>query len=254
MDVVRRSSHGSPSDDPSGEPAGGGRDPLGPRTRSSRRARRRARQDAVDLRDPLRASLPRSVKRYLLPSERTVVHRQRHPAQLLEPVGSVVLGFVLVVWIGLELPPDAPVVGDVLFGSWAVLLGRAVWKLLVWRGDWFVATDKRLLLTYGVVNRKVAMMPFSKVTDMSYRQSLAGRLLDYGEFVLESAGQDQALRNIAWMPEPDDVYLRIVAEIFGTSGKGPREAEEAEEEAGVGPHRFSRAVVRGFGWLFGRRS
>lgn len=253
MNVVRRSSDGS-SDPSSGGSSGGGRPVRRPSRRTSRRVARRVQQDAADLRDPLRASLPLSVKRYLLPSERTVVHRQRHPAQLLEPVGSVVLGFVLVVWVGFELPPDTPVVGDLLFLGWAVLLGRAVWKLLVWRGDWFVATDKRLLLTYGVVNRKVAMMPFSKVTDMSYNQSLAGRLLDYGEFVLESAGQDQALRQIAWMPEPDDVYLRIVAEIFGTSGQGPREAEEAEEEAGVGAHRLTRAVVRGFGWLFGRHS
>lgn len=243
MNVLRRSSAEPPGESPrKGAPS----------RRTSRRTARRAQQDAADLRDPLRASLPPSVKRYLLPSERTVVHRQRHPAQLLEPVGSVVLGFALVIWVGLQLPPDLPAVGDLLFAAWAVLLGRAVWKLLVWRGDWFVATDKRLLLTYGVFNRKVAMMPFSKVTDMSYNQSLFGRLFDYGEFVLESAGQDQALRQIDWMPEPDDVYLRIVAEIFGPEGKGPREAEEAEDEAAVRSHRVSRAVVKGFGWLFGR--
>ena len=40
------------------------------------------------------------------------------------------------------------------------------------------------------------MMPLTKVTDMSFKRSFPGRLLGYGEFIVESAGQDQALRNV----------------------------------------------------------
>jgi hypothetical protein len=92
-----------------------------------------------------------------------------------------------------------------------------LWKVLEWRHDWFVATDKRLLLTYGLVTRKVAMMPLTKVTDMSYNRSPVGRVLGYGRFVMESAGQDQALRSVNWVPDPDHTYRAICAEIFGVS-------------------------------------
>ena len=34
------------------------------------------------------------------------------------------------------------------------------------------------------------MMPLAKVTDMSFQRSPIGRILGYGEFILESAGQD----------------------------------------------------------------
>ena len=41
-----------------------------------------------------------------------------------------------------------------------------LWRVLNWRRDWFVATDKRFLLFYGFIRRKVAMMPLLKVTDV----------------------------------------------------------------------------------------
>nr|WP_276612496.1 PH domain-containing protein [Kineococcus vitellinus] len=89
---------------------------------------------------------------------------------------------------------------------------------MLWRNDWFMATDRRLLLTYGVFRRQVAMMPLSKVTDMSYNRSLAGRLLGYGELVMESAGQDRALSHVDRLPMPDQVYVRICEQLFGEVG------------------------------------
>jgi hypothetical protein len=58
------------------------------------------------------------------------------------------------------------------------------------------------------------MMPLLKVTDMSYVRSIPGQFLGYGKFVLESAGQDQALREVKWVPDPDQTYRDICAEIF----------------------------------------
>ena len=50
-----------------------------------------------------------------------------------------------------------------------------LWRVLNWRRDWFVATDKRFLLFYGFIRRRVAMMPLLKVTDMTYDRSILGR-------------------------------------------------------------------------------
>ncbi|WP_369069655.1 PH domain-containing protein [Kineococcus terrestris] len=184
-----------------------------------RPARRGAEPVGADVGD-----LPRSVRRYVLPSERLVVAVRRHPARLAEPVASAAAGFALWLWLNLELLDGTPYLPELLLLGWAALFARAVWHLLSWRVDWFVATDRRLLLTYGVLNRRVAMMPVSKVTDMSYNQSLPGRLLGYGEFVMESAGQDQALHDVDWLPVPDQLYLSIVAEIFGVDAV--REAKD----------------------------
>ncbi len=102
-----------------------------------------------------------------------------------------------------------------------VLLARLTWRVLEWREDWFVVTDRRLLLRTGLVTRRVAMMPLIKVTDMSYARPPAGRVFGYGEIVIESAGQDQALRRITHLPDPDALYLEICELLFGPKAPVP---------------------------------
>jgi membrane protein YdbS with pleckstrin-like domain len=166
--------------------------------------------------DPL-APLPldRGLVRYLLDGEQIVITAHQHWAKVAEPVASAVAGLVLVLALDSSLPASLGFVANVLWWAWFALVARAIWKVLERRHDWLVATDKRLILTYGLVTRKVAMMPLTKVTDMSYNRSLLGRLLGYGTFVMESAGQDQALHTVGWVADPDRTYRAMCAEIFG---------------------------------------
>jgi len=80
------------------------------------------------------------------------------------------------------------------------------------------------------------MMPLTKVTDMSYNRSPLGRLLGYGTFVMESAGQDQALRTVGWVADPDHTYRVICAEIFGADNREPVvDGGEHDHRFGEGP-------------------
>jgi membrane protein YdbS with pleckstrin-like domain len=167
----------------------------------------------------------RDLERYLLPSERRVVAVRRHWARLAEPALSALAGLVVLMWLDQVLPVPLPFVRDLLLAGWVGLLARLTWRTLEWREDWFVVTDRRLLVRTGLVTRKVAMMPLMKVTDMSYDRPPVGRLLGYGEIVIESAGQDQALRRIRHLPHPDALYLEICELLFGPAapvpGSGP---------------------------------
>jgi Bacterial PH domain len=158
---------------------------------------------------------------HLLPYEEVVAAERRHWARLIEPVGSAVLGLVVAIWLDTELPQNASGLRNIFWVAWLAIDVRLLYKYVEWRTDWFVATNKRVILAYGVLTRKVAMMPLTKVTDMSYNRSVLGRLLGYGEFVLESAGQDQALRVVSFLPRPDALYEEICLEIFGASPPPP---------------------------------
>lgn len=178
---------------------------------------------------PVRVSR-RVLERYLLDDEAPVVATRHHWGKLVEPVTTSFVSLLLVAAATANLPLDARPVGTVLFLLWFVVLGRAVWKIVEWRNEWFLATDKRLLLTYGLFNQRVAMMPLAKVTDMNYGRSILGRLMGFGEFTLESAGQDQALRTVRWIPDPDEKYRRMCATMFGAGLEGvDREAEDPFE-------------------------
>src|SRR3954470_5274854 len=176
----------------------------------------------------------RVLRRYLLDGERVVTAVHQHWAKVAEPVASAVLGLVLALWLDSILPASVGHAADVLWWLWIFVVVRAAWRLLEWRHDWFVATDKRLILTYGMVTQKVAMMPLSKVTDMSYNRSLMGRVAGFGTFVMESAGQDQALHHVNWVPEPDHTYRVICAEIFGVDDHDRVDLGDGDDDAGNG--------------------
>ena len=127
---------------------------------------------------------------------------------------------MLLMWLD-QVLPLLPYVREVLLAAWIAVAARLVWRVLEWREDWFVVTDRRLLMRNGLITRKVAMMPLIKVTDMSYARPPAGRVLGYGEIVIESAGHDQALRKITYLPDPDSLYLEIAELLFGPRSAVP---------------------------------
>ncbi|MDO5711955.1 MAG: PH domain-containing protein [Micrococcales bacterium] len=158
------------------------------------------------------------LERYLLKGEHIVVAVHRHWATVAEPVALAVVGLALASWLSATVHGRGAAFGDLGWWLSFALLGRALFYLWEWRREWFIATDRRLLLIYGFIVRKVDMMPLGKVTDMTYHRSVAGRLLGYGTFVLESAGQDQALSRLYFIPKPDATYKSIIAQIFHRKG------------------------------------
>ena len=159
-------------------------------------------------------TVPNAVNKYLLPHEHQVITVRKHPAVLLGPIALTLLGLVIAAVISTTVARhNADVVGFVWI-VWAVLLVWLAYKVWVWSQDYFIVTSRRMLLATGVITRKVAMMPLVKVTDMSFQRSSLGRLLGYGEFILESAGQDQALRVVDHLPYPEQLYLEVCGLIF----------------------------------------
>lgn len=103
-----------------------------------------------------------------------------------------------------------------------LLFGAALlaWLALGWRAlerhfDLFVATDKRILKYRHLLVTDVPMMRMSKVTDLRYTRSVWGEILGYGTIIIESAGQDQAIRDLTFLPDPVENYRRLCEVIFG---------------------------------------
>jgi membrane protein YdbS with pleckstrin-like domain len=137
-----------------------------------------------------------------------------HPAMLLGPISLVLIGLVVAGLLSGSVAHGSSSALDLIWLAWGLLLLRLIWKVANWSVDYFVVTSQRMLLTSGILTRKVNMMPLVKVTDMSFQRSAMGRLFGYGTFILESAGQDQALRNVDFIPYPEQLYLEVCGLIF----------------------------------------
>jgi membrane protein YdbS with pleckstrin-like domain len=170
------------------------------------------------------------VARYLFPTERYRGEWKRHWVHLATPVLiGVAATFLLGYLSGYLAGQDVGALTTAAVLVWLVIIGWVAWKIADWYFDRFILTNKRVMVVNGIITRRVAMMPLLRVTDMKYEQSPVGRALNYGTFVLESAGQEQALREIVHQPNPNELYLRVVEEMYEPQAVEARLGKDAQD-------------------------
>jgi membrane protein YdbS with pleckstrin-like domain len=174
------------------------------------------------------------VARYLFPTERYRGEWKRHWIHLwlafvIGALATLLLGYLS----GFTTREEQPGLTSVVVLIWLIVMFWVAWRVADWYYDRFILTNKRVMVVNGIITRRVAMMPLLRVTDMKYEQSPLGRILNYGTFVLESAGQEQALREVKHVPNPNELYLRVVEEMYepqAVEARLGRSADEARAE------------------------
>jgi hypothetical protein len=177
----------------------------------------------------------KDAEKYLLPHEHPpVVATRRHWAVLIEPIAKGLPLLVAGGWL-LLLDPRNRVSTTAGF---LVLVGVAVY-LALRIGEWwmrhFLVTNRRVLLTSGIIVRTVALLPLRRITDLTYKETLVGQVLGYGTFRFESAGQQQALSEITYLPRADLLYRKVSNLLFGADG-----ADTGDDEGNIEPRSTRR--------------
>ncbi len=185
----------------------------------------------------LPARARKDVEKYLLPGETAVVATRRHWAVLIEPTAKFLPVFVAGGWL-LLFDPENRVTSS---AGLLVLLGSlAYYGLRV--GEWwmrhFIVSSRRVLLTSGVIVRTVTLLPLRRITDLTWKETLLGQLLGYGTFRFESAGQQQGLSEITFLPGADVLYRRVSALLFSSDWGGA--ASGGDDEGNPEPPSPSR--------------
>ncbi len=158
------------------------------------------------MRELLRGLLAPDVTRHLLVSEREVIIDEvhRHPITKVWPVtilvGAVLLFGWMPFWGALFWVP-------LLAGLY--LAGLAILKLHSEFMDRFVVTNMRVFRVHGIFSQHLATVPIARILDISLHRPFLGQMFNYGHFVFESAAQDQGLREIRFVGDPEKRDLTI---------------------------------------------
>jgi len=167
----------------------------------------------------------------------SLIPRQNIEKHLLVDEGEVVIDEVAHHWIVyvvsiLEVLLGLVFLGLAIFGpislGWlwlilmAVLWTHAMWHSMHEHMDRFVITNMRVFRVSGVVTRKIATMPIARILDITVDQPLLGLICGYGHFVFESAAQEQGLRLIRYIGDPNGRDLTIQRVIQRSGLRGPR--------------------------------
>ena len=161
----------------------------------------------------------KDVEKYLLPGEKAVVVTRRHWAVLLEPTVKFLPMLLIGGWL-LQFDPTNRVTSSV---GLVLLLAAIVYyglRLAEWWMRHFIVSKRRVLLTSGVIVRTVTLLPLRRITDLTWQETLLGQVLGYGTFRFESAGQDQALRHLTFMPDAQRRYRQVSELLFGSDYGG----------------------------------
>lgn len=70
-----------------------------------------------------------------------------------------------------------------------VMVGWLLLPLLHWYFTHFILTDRKLILSSGVLNKQFKVIPLDQVNDISGSQNVWERVFNYGDLVIESAGE-----------------------------------------------------------------
>jgi uncharacterized membrane protein YdbT with pleckstrin-like domain len=92
----------------------------------------------------------------------------------------------------------------VLAVALVLLLTAVVVPLLRWRTTHYIVTSSRLLFREGILARRGRDIALSRITDVSYRQTLWDRMINSGTLTIESAG-DSGPTVLRQIPDSDGV-------------------------------------------------
>ena len=148
---------------------------------------------------------PTAPNSYLGPGELCLIRTHLHwlvplrsiaQATAMMPV-AILLGFVTpsVWWLQIGL-------GLVAVGHQGFLF----YRFLAWRTDQIIVTDQRIIRTSGVFTTTVDAVHLDQITDSTYHRSFLGYVFNYGTVRIGSAGQNQALERIDFVPAPGEIY------------------------------------------------
>jgi uncharacterized membrane protein YdbT with pleckstrin-like domain len=125
-------------------------------------------------------------------------------------IGPVIFGLILIAvasYVAYVTPDDTR-------GNWiqwitvvvAVLIGipLVIVPILAWRTTQYVITTHRVMVRKGILNKSGKDITLSKITDVSFTQTLLDRILGSGTLSIESAG-DSPNEDFEAIPRSDRV-------------------------------------------------
>ena len=175
------------------------------------------------------------------------VERSIHPHWLTVALPTIVGVLLAAAAIAVAVvTPDDSTGNRIQLVAVVVLLLLAVWLVVVpflrWRTTHYVVTSHRVMVRRGIVSKSGKDITLSKITDVSFRQTLFDRIINAGSLHVESAGDspDEDFANIPnsnvvqqlinRLIDEDDLRRRHHVDVEEFS-RGDRDDEDDEGES-----------------------
>ena len=143
-----------------------------------------------------------------------ILYTERHHwvffvAEMIKWILFAAAVLVLMILIKAWWLPDATWVWWLLL----VFLVPAVciaWGFLSWKMNVYVLTNRRVIESTGVLSKRVADSSLEKLTDIVLKQSIVGRMLNYGDIVVLTAAAGAGINNLRQIRKPMEFKTQML--------------------------------------------
>lgn len=125
----------------------------------------------------------------------------------------------------------------------ALLLVTVLVPLLRWRTTHYVITTHRLLFRQGILARRGRDIALSRITDVSYTQSLWERIVNSGTLSIESAG-DSGATVLSRIPDSEGVQQLLAHMVEEDADRRAQESAAYVRGEHVVPAGWSHSTAR----------
>lgn len=187
------------------------------------------------------------------------VERDLHPHWLTVVVPTIFGLLLAAVCIAIAVvTPDDTTGNRIQWAAVIVLVVVAVPAVVVpylrWRTTHYVITSHRVMVRRGILTKNGKDITLSKITDVSFQQTVLDRLIRSGSLHIESAGDspDENLANIPRSNEVQQLINRLIDEDDlrrrrhgnGSGGPGDVDGEGYDDSYGEGAGPDDTTVIR----------
>ena len=147
------------------------------------------------------------------------VEKSLHPHWLTVALPTVVAVMLVAIGVAVAvLTPDDRTGNTIQWVVVAIIVLAAIPLVLVpflrWRTTHYVITSHRVMVRRGILTKSGKDITLSKITDVSFEQTLLDRIINAGSLRIESAGDspDEMLRNIPHSNVAQQLINRLIDE------------------------------------------
>jgi uncharacterized membrane protein YdbT with pleckstrin-like domain len=167
----------------------------------------------------------------LLPGENPVLKDHPHWITLVKTLPIPVAVVALVLWADFTILLDnynqLPIPRFRTFLALAAVAFALLWLIVVWirwQSVSYTLTDQRISIESGIFGRQEKIIPIDRVQDCTTKQSVIGRILNYGRVEIDAAGS-QGAEILDHLPDPgkfrDEVFMQSEKRRGGTPAAIP---------------------------------
>ncbi len=117
----------------------------------------------------------------LQPNEKILLRTHTNWTVLVVPTLIAIIALTFGIWLGNAL--------GIIWSAVIILpaLGYFGWKYLEWKHNIWVITNFRVIDEFGIININTRESPLDKINNVSYSQSIWGRLFGFGNVEIQTA-------------------------------------------------------------------